>query len=69
MQNLLTITPGTARRLAGPAQRFEARPRVADQRTMLSVNRQLGCLQIDSLNVVTRCPPLFYGAVWETTLL
>jgi uncharacterized protein YcaQ len=47
-----------ARRLAIRAQGLERLPVTSDKAQMLSVIRQLGCLQIDPLNVVARSPLL-----------
>ena len=58
MKDLIPLTPQMARRLAIRAQRLERLPITSDKAQMLSVIRQLGCLQIDPLNVVARSPLL-----------
>ncbi len=58
MDNLLTVSPQTARRLAVRSQRLDRHPLISDKNQMLSLIRQLGCLQIDPLNVVARSPLL-----------
>jgi uncharacterized protein YcaQ len=54
----LTISPMTARRLAVQSQGLDRLPAVADRETMLATIRQVGCLQIDPINVVARSPLL-----------
>lgn len=54
MAVLRSITPTTARRLAISAQRLAGPTPVADAQEMLTVVRQLGCLQLDPISVVAR---------------
>jgi uncharacterized protein YcaQ len=58
MGNLETISPATARRLAVRVQWLHQKPGTRDKKQILSIIRQLGCLQIDPLNVVARSPLL-----------
>ncbi len=58
MSSPRTISATAARRLAIHAQRLDKLPQQPDKEAMLSVIRQLGCLQIDPLNVVARSPLL-----------
>ncbi len=58
MSSPLTISPTIARRLAIRAQRLERLPDQPDKEAIFSLIRQLGCLQIDPLNVVARSPLL-----------
>ena len=54
----IEISARTARRLAVRAQRLDRQASTTDKNQMLSLIRQLGCLQIDPLNVVARSPLL-----------
>lgn len=58
MSDPITLSPTTARRLAVKAQRLHQTPAEQGKKQMLSIIRQLGCLQIDPLNVVARSPLL-----------
>ncbi len=58
MSKPINISPQTARRLAISAQQLHAPPHQPDKENMLALIRQLGCLQIDPLNVVARTPLL-----------
>lgn len=58
MDNLVTISPQTARQLAVRSQRLDRHATTSDKNQMLSLIHQLGCLQIDPLNVVARSPLL-----------
>lgn len=58
MDDPINISPETARRLAIRAQRLDRLPKKHGKGHMLSLIRQLGCLQIDPLNVVARSPLL-----------
>ena len=58
MTQSIHISPQTARRLAISAQQLHNPPRKPDKENMLALIRQLGCLQIDPLNVVARTPLL-----------
>lgn len=58
MTNSLPISPKTARRLAISAQRLNYLPEKSDKAAMLDVIRQIGCVQIDPINVVARNPLL-----------
>lgn len=82
MTGNLTISPSTARGLAVQAQRLHHLPAERSKQQMLSIIRQLGCLQIDPLNVVARSPLLvlwsrlgnfdlrdFESLLWEDRLL
>lgn len=50
----MTISLQTARRLAIAAQRLDQRPSAPTKSEMLDAIRQLGCLQLDPINVVAR---------------
>ena len=78
----LTISPKTARRLAISAQHLNHLPENPDKAAMLDVIRQIGCVQIDPINVVARNPLLilwsrlgnydlvdFEALLWEDRLL
>lgn len=54
----LTISPAEARRLAMRSQALDRLPETPDRAAMLATIRQLGCLQIDPLNIVARSPLL-----------
>ena len=56
MNNLVPITLAVMRRLAIRAQRLDRLPATNGKGQMLAIIRQLGCLQIDPLNVVARSP-------------
>jgi uncharacterized protein YcaQ len=58
MNSPIKITAVHIRRLAIRAQRLETQPALNDKTQMLALIRQLGCLQIDPLNVVARSPLL-----------
>lgn len=58
MNEPLIISPQLARRIAVRAQRLDRLPPSSDKEQLLSLIRQLGCLQIDPLNVVARSPLL-----------
>ncbi len=58
MNPTLTITPTIARRLAVRAQWLDRLPEQPDKEAVLSVIRQIRCVQIDPLNVVARSPLL-----------
>ena len=58
MNNLVPITPTVMRRLAIRAQRLDRLPPRNGKEQMLALIRQIGCLQIDPLNVVARSPLL-----------
>ena len=58
MSSPTIISPAIARRLAIRAQRLDQLPEQPDKAEMFSLIRQLGCLQIDPLNVVARSPLL-----------
>lgn len=58
MTKPLIITPQTARRLAISAQRLNRLSPQPDKAAMLDVIRQIGCVQIDPINVVARNPLL-----------
>ena len=53
-----TISPQTARRLAISAQGLNQNRENPDKAAMLAAIRQLGCIQIDPINVVARNPLL-----------
>ncbi len=50
----VTISPQIARRLAVAAQRLDHPPEQADKAALRDIFRQLGCVQIDPINVVAR---------------
>ncbi len=54
----ITISPTLARQLAITAQWLDGRPRTANKATILNTIRQIGCIQIDPINVVARNPLL-----------
>ena len=54
----ITISPTLARRLAITKQCLDGRQRPADKAGILDVIGQIGCLQIDPINVVARSPLL-----------
>ncbi len=54
----LFISPVEARRLAIESQLLSRPPQRSDASSMLATIRQLGCLQIDPINVVARSPLL-----------
>lgn len=58
MADRLTVSPHTARRLAVSAQRLHQTPLAPEKQHIFSIIRQLGCLQIDPINVVARSPLL-----------
>ncbi len=58
MSNPEYLSPQMARRLAVRAQRLDQITSKQDKNHMLQLIRQLGCLQIDPLNVVARSPLL-----------
>jgi uncharacterized protein YcaQ len=58
MTDTITISPTLARRLAVTSQWLDAQPRAANKVGILDVIRQIGCLQIDPINVVARNPLL-----------
>ncbi len=58
MKKSLTIAPKTARRLAVSAQRLNYLPEKPNKVAMLDMVRQIGCVQIDPINVVARNPLL-----------
>ena len=58
MNSHVPITPVVMRRLAIRSQRLDRLPPRNSKEQMLAVIRQLGCLQIDPLNVVARSPLL-----------
>ena len=54
----ITITAQEARRLAISSQLLDQPPRQPDEEAMIDLFRQLGCVQIDPINVVARSPLL-----------
>jgi uncharacterized protein YcaQ len=54
----ISLSPLIARQLAVMAQHLDGVYETADKATMLAVIQQLGCLQIDPINVVARNPLL-----------
>jgi hypothetical protein len=52
------LTPGVARRLAITRQRLAGKPPAATRTGIMSVVRDLGCLQLDPISVVARSPLL-----------
>ena len=58
MRDTITISPTLARQLAITKQCLDGRTRTADKAGILDVIRQIGCLQIDPINVVARNPLL-----------
>jgi uncharacterized protein YcaQ len=58
MANPKYLSPRMARRLAVRAQRLDRIPSEQDMNHILPLRRQVGCLQIDPLNVVARSPLL-----------
>ena len=54
----ITITAQEARRLAISSQLLNQLPQQPDEEAMMAVFRQLGCVQIDPINVVARSPLL-----------
>ncbi len=82
MKRTLKISSSAARRLAIRAQRLDEAPTKQGKNQIMAVIRQLGCLQIDPLNVVARSPLLvlwsrlgpydlacFESLLWEDRLL
>jgi uncharacterized protein YcaQ len=55
---VVNLTPQDARRLAVSSQLLDRQPRHPDGETLMTVFRQLGCVQIDPINVVARSPLL-----------
>lgn len=58
MPHTIVISPTEARRLAISSQLLDRSPPLPDAHEMLAVFRQLGCVQIDPINVVARSPLL-----------